>query len=266
MTCGGCGGETGQGMTLCAACTDHLERDLAEVDTTVEDLWTSIARQDVGAGSVGSTGHATASEPLNLHAMETGRTLSTILTGWCDVLGHTVREPVPASSVLLAQIREVRQQDWAPVLAQELHEALNDCRRAMDRAAERVHIGTCGAVFEGVTCTDSITAIHGQTHGRCRTCGHEVDISEYRAARIRVAHQVRASLPQLVRALRSSGDLPGVSLKRVENWVARGKLGPVIPFRALYTAADVMAAYERVEAYKAEMAATIARKKLAKVA
>lgn len=250
MTCGGCGGGTGQGMTLCAGCTDHLERDLAEVDTTVEDLWTSIARQDVGAGSVGSTGHATASEPLNLHAMETGRTLSTILTGWCDVLGHTVREPVPASSVLLAQIREVRQQDWAPVLAQELREALNDCRRAMDRAAERVHIGTCGNVFENITCTDSITAIQGQTHGRCRTCGHEVDIAEYRSARIRAAHHVRASLPKLVRALRASGDLPGVSLKRVENWVARGKLVSVDPARSLYTAADIMAAYERVEAYK----------------
>ncbi|UKA69568.1 hypothetical protein [Arthrobacter sp. FW306-06-A] len=227
-------------MTLCAACTDHLERDLAEVDTTVEDLWTSIARQDVGAGSVGSTGHATASEPLNLHAMETGRTLSTILTGWCDVLGHTVREPVPASSVLLAQIREVRQQDWAPVLAQELREALNDCRRAMDRAAERVHIGTCGNVFEDATCTDSITAIQGQTHGRCRTCGHEVDIAEYRATRIADAWHVKAPLPRILRALKQ-GKHATLPMSRVEWWIKKGKLVPAEG--NLYTAAAVMHAF-----------------------
>jgi hypothetical protein len=227
-------------MTLCAACTDHLERDLAEVDTTVEDLWTSIARQDVGAGSVGSTGHTTASEPLNLHAMETGRTLSTILTGWCDVLGHTVREPVPASSVLLAQIREVRQQDWAPVLAQELREALNDCRRAMDRAAERINVGTCGNTFEGVACTDSITAIHGQTHGRCRTCGHEVDINEYRAARIADAWHVKAPLPRILRALKQ-GKHATLPRSRVEWWIKKGKLVPAEG--NLYTAAAVMHAY-----------------------
>lgn len=262
--CGSCTGETGDGMHLCTRCTEWLEKDLAEVDSTIEDLWTSTARLDVGAGSVGTSGHATASEPINLDAMETGRTLSTILTGWAGALGHTERHPVKASSILLAHIREVRQQDWAPVLKQELRDSLNDCRRAMDRAAERIHVGTCGTVFEGIRCTDKVTAIQGQTHGRCRTCGHEVDIRDYQQARIQAAGHVRATLPKLVRALRSSGHLPGVSVKRVEHWVQRRKLSPVIPFRHLYTAADIMDAYERVEAYKAEMAAITLGKHLAK--
>ena len=56
-----------------------------------------------------------------------------------------------------------------------------------------------------------------------------------------------------------------MSLKQVENWVARRRLGPVIPFRSLYTAADIMDAYGTVQAYKAELAAHIAQKKLANV-
>jgi hypothetical protein len=42
--------------------------------------------------------------------------------------------------------------------------------------------------------------------------------------------------------------------------VARGKLGPVIPFKALYTASDIMDAYSAAEEYKAEMAEIRARK------
>jgi hypothetical protein len=253
-------------MHLCAGCTEHLETDLAEVDTTIEDLWATTARMDVGTGSVGTSGHSTPSEPINFHAMETGRTLAVILTGWATALGCPEPHPVKASSVLLTRIREVRAQDWAPVLKQELRDALNDCRRAMDRAAERIHIGTCGQVFEGIECTDKVTAIHGQTHGRCRTCGNTVDILEYQRARFQAAGHVRAPLGKLVRALRAAGHLPGVSLKQVENWVARRRLGPVIPFRSLYTASDIMDAYEAVQEYKAAMTAHIEQKKLARVA
>lgn len=253
-------------MHLCAGCTEGLEQDLAEVDTTIEDLWASIARMDVGGGSVGTSGHATPSEPINLHAMETGRTLSVILTGWTNALGHIEPDPVKASSVLLAQIREVRKQDWAPVLKQELRDALNACRRSMDRAAERIPLGKCQTVLAGEHCPDTVTAIAGAPEGRCRTCGATVDVIDYQRARVQQAGHVRAPLSKLVRALRSAGHLPGVSVKRVENWVARGKLGPVIPFRALYTASDIMNAYLAAEAYKAEMAATIASKKLDQVA
>jgi hypothetical protein len=252
-------------MHLCAQCTEVLEMDLAEVDGTIEDLWTTTARMDVGSGSVGKSGHSTPSEPINLHAMETGRTLSAILTGWASVLGYPEPHPVKASSVLLTQIREVRQQDWAPVLKQELRESLNDCRRAMDRAAERITLGRCQTVTEGERCPDMVKAIAGAHEGRCRTCGETVDVLTYQSELMRAAGHVLAPLAKLVRALRSAGHLPGVSVKRVENWVARGKLSPA-PGTKLYTASDIMDAYIAAEEYKAEMAAKIAEKKLANIA
>jgi hypothetical protein len=266
QSCGNCPTITGDGMHLCAGCTEHLETDLAEVDSTIEDLWATTARMDVGSGSVGKSGHSAPSEPINFHAMETGRTLAVILTGWASALGYPEPHPVKASSVLLTRIREVRAMDWAPVLKQELRDALNDCRRAMDRAADKITLGKCQTVIEGERCPDTVTAIAGAHTGRCRTCGETVDVGVYQQGLMRQAGHVRAPLGRLVRALRSAGHLPGVSLKRVENWVARGKLGPVIPFKAMYTASDIMDAYIAAETYKAEMAAKIAEKQLGRVA
>ena len=256
MTCGACNGETGDGQHLCTRCTQLLEQDLAEVNSLWEDLQTTVAKLDKGADSVGTSGgHAGSSEPVNLTASDRGQTLTEILTGWAYALGHPARDAIQASDVLFSQIREVRRQDWAPVLKEELHTAMSKCRAATDRAAERVTLGRCATFIEGERCPDVVTAIQGQETGHCRTCGATVNILEHQAALIKAAGHKPTPLPTLVRALRQAGHLPGVSVKRVENWVARSKLAPVIPFRARFTAHDVMETYLAVEAYNAEMAA-----------
>lgn len=267
QSCGNCPTPTGDGQFLCHRCCEALEWDLAEVNALWEDLQVTVAKLDKGAESVGSGGHAGSSAPVNLTASERGQTLTAVLTGWVTVLGHQTRDPLQASDVLLSRIREVRTQEWAPDLLRELHEAMGQCRAATDRAAELVVIGRCQTVTEGERCPDVVKAIQGATHGRCRTCGTKVDILEHQQELIQAAGHVRAPLPKLVRALRGAGHLPGVSLKRVENWVARRKLSPVIPFRALYTASDIMDTYLATEAYNAELAerraARLAEKELA---
>ncbi|MFJ4286418.1 hypothetical protein ACIPY0_12305 [Paenarthrobacter nicotinovorans] len=266
MTCGACNGETGDGQHLCARCTNHLEKDLAEVNELWDDLQTTVAKLDKGAGTVGSSGaHAGSSEPVNLTASDRGQTLTAILTGWANALGHSARDAIDASDVLFSRIREVRQQDWAPVLKEELHTAMSRCRASMDRAAERVNVGRCQTLIDGERCPGVIQSIQGHDTGRCKTCGFSVDILDHQAAMIKLAGHVPTPLPTLVRALRQAGHLPGVSLKRAENWVARSKLAPVIPFRARFTAHDLMETYLAAEAYNAEMKLLREAKRLAKL-
>lgn len=238
MTCGTCGAGTGDGIYLCPGDRDKLMDDLRDVKSTVEALWASAARMDVGAGSVGSSGHATPSEPTNARAYDTGRTLNVILTGWADALGTRQPHAVKAAAVLLAQIREVRSQVWAPDLQQELHDALTDCRRAMDRSAPRISLGAC---YE---CPGEVTAIEGETLGFCRLCGLARDVIEHQRHLIDAAWRAWDTLPAMLRALRHAGQA-NIPVARAEKWVERGKLAPVIPFVGMFTARSILDTYEQ---------------------
>jgi hypothetical protein len=268
MSCGLCTAETPDGYTICWDHTTPLQQHLAELNPTIQELRTTMARQDVGAPTVGS-GSTTAQPALNLEALEAYEQLRAVLIGWAVQLQgrafYWIATTEEAGTYLYANLDLVRRQDWAADLATELAQAVRGAVQATDRAADKISLGRCTTIIEGETCPDMLTAIQGQTHARCRTCGNTVDILEHQYQRIQHAGHVRAPLGKLVRALRISGHLPGVSLKQVENWVARRRLGPVIPFKSLYTAADIMDAYEAVQEYKAGMAAIIAQKKLAKV-
>jgi hypothetical protein len=269
MSCGICTAPIPDDYTLCWDHTEPIQKMLAELDDTIQELRTTMARQDVGTPSIG-TGSTTPQPAINLDALEAYEQLREVVTGWAVALQgrafYWITTTEEAASYLYTNLDLVARQDWAPDLATELAAAVRQAVQVTDRAADKISIGKCGYIMADQTCPDTITAIQGQTHGRCKTCGNTVDILEYRQARIQQAGHVRAPLPRLVRALRAAGHLPGVSVKRVENWVARGKLGPVIPFRALYTASDIMDAYVAAEAYRAEMAACIRQKQLAKTA
>lgn len=268
MSCGVCTAETPTGYTLCQRDRDNLERHLAELDNTIAELRTTMARQDTGAASVGS-GSTTPQPAMNLDAFEAYEQLREVVVGWAVSLQgrafYWVTKTEEAASYLLKNLDMVCRHCWAPDLAQELADAVRAAIQVTDRAADKITAGKCGYIMNGETCPDMLTAIQGQTHARCRTCGNTVDILEYREARFKAAGHVRQPLGKLVRALKAGGHLPGVSLKQVENWVARRRLGPVIPFRSLYTASDIMDAYNEVQAYKAWQAERTALKELAKV-
>ena len=247
--CGACTGETN--IMLCPGCRDALMDDLREVESMVEALWASAARMDVGNGSVGSSGHSAPMEPTNSRAYDAGRTLNVILTGWTDALGARQPHAVKAAALLLAQIREVRAQVWAPDLAQELADSLTDCRRAMDRTAPRISLGKC---YED--CPGEVIAIVGETFGYCRVCETPRDVKAYQTHMISEAWHVQEPLMKVVRALKSAGHLP-IPEKRVEKWVERGTLLPVPRpdgYPPLYTPAAVLATYRAKEQYKADLA------------
>ena len=224
MTCGACSGETNTGMHLCGECTFQLKEDLREVESTVESIWASAARQDVGNGSVGKSGHSSPSEPTNSRAYDTGRTLNVILTGWARAIGHTQPHAVKAANVLLSHIREVREADWAPVLKQELRDALNDCRRATDRNARRVFAGICPTEENGIECGTPVYTPEGKVDARCQTCGATWDVTDWRERALIAAGPATATAMEITRILSDPTRSLMFPQNKIAVWVNRKKL------------------------------------------
>jgi hypothetical protein len=245
-------------MHLCTGCTGRLEQDLAEVDSTVEALWASAARLDVGAGSVGSSGHSAPMEPTNARAYDAGRTLNVVLTGWAAALGHREPHAVRASSALLARIREVRAQDWAPVLKEELAGALLDCRRAMDTAARRMFAGMCPTVEAGEECGTPVYTLEGKPEARCSTCGATWDVSEWRHRALHAAGLQSGTAAEVSRILSDPVRRLALPQGTIRQWVNRGKLAPVgvnRDGRPVYQVRKVRNLWERSLVARAEMTA-----------
>lgn len=246
MSCGFCTAEIPAGYTICWDHTAPLQQHLAELDSTIQELRTTMARQDVGSPSHGS-GSTTPQPAINLDALEAYEQLRTVIIGWAVTLQgrafYWIATTETAGSYLLANLDMVRRQDWACDLAAELAQAVRGAVNATDRAADKISLGPCRNVFEGIRCPDTITAIKGEAWGRCRTCGETVNVHDHQRAMIDAACGVRDTLPAILRALKTSGH-GSIPLDRAEKWVKRRKLAPVIPFVRLYTARDVLAAYE----------------------
>lgn len=224
MTCGVCEGPTTTGIHLCPGCRDNLLDNLRRVESTVEAIWTAAARQNVGNGSVGSSGHSTAPDPVNSRAYDTGRTLNVILSGWARALGHTQPHAVKAANLLILHIREVREADWAPVLHQELRDALTDCDRATDRTAPRIFAGICPTVDAGQECGTPVYAPQGRPEARCGTCGSTWDVTDWRERAMKAAGPATATAVELSRILSDPVRALVFPQNKVAVWVNRGKL------------------------------------------
>lgn len=260
MTCGVCEGTTGAGMHLCNRCTEGLETSLRDVESTVDALWATAARMDVGTGSVGTSGHSTAGDPSNGRAYDTGRTLNTILTGWARALGAHQPHAVKAATVLLLRIREVREADWAPVLHQELRDALTDCRRAMDRTAPRIFAGTCPTVMEGQECGTPVYTPEGKAEARCGTCGSTWDLKDWRERAMIAAGPATATARQLAYILSDPVQAVVFPENKVSVWVSRKKLRPIGYLedgRAVYQVRKVRRLWEKSVAESALRSARV---------
>ena len=222
--CTTCEKPTPDGVTLCHDDTARLEQDLAELDSVWEDLQTTVARLDRGAASVGGGGGGGSRPPVNLDALDKAQQLRVVLTGWAQLLPglRPTGEPPAVASWLLSRVREIRKQDWAGDLQTELRDALNACRLATDRAAERIRLGPCADGAAGFPCQGTMTAIKGASTGRCRTCGATCDVREWQQWMIREAWAASGALPVILRALKEYG--LRITPKDAENWAARGKL------------------------------------------
>ena len=222
FSCGACE-NLPDGIYLCHECTGKLERDLRDVPLTVDSLWASAARMDVGNGSVGSSGHSSPTAPTNSRAYDAGRTLNIILTGWADTLGHQEPLATKAAAVLLAHIREVRAAEWAPDLKRELREILWQCDSITDRRGPMVFAGVCPGLEED-ECGTAVYAPEGRPEARCRDCGAVWDVTDWRERAMIAAGPATATAQELTRILSDPTRALIFPQNKVAVWVNRGKL------------------------------------------
>ncbi|MGC0237292.1 hypothetical protein [Arthrobacter sp. SD76] len=224
--CGACD-NLPDGIYLCHACTEKLERDLRDVPATVDALWASAARMDVGNGTVGSSGHSSPTAPTNSRAYDAGRTLNVILTGWADTLGHTEPHAVRAAAVLLTRIREVRAADWAPDLKRELREVLWQCDAVMDRKPRKVFAGICPILIDGAECGTPTYTPEGRAEATCKACGFSWDVVDWRVRALHAAGHRTGTAAEVSRILSDPARNIILRQNTIRVWVAREKLVPV---------------------------------------
>ncbi|MFJ7748700.1 hypothetical protein ACIQXM_01945 [Arthrobacter sp. NPDC097144] len=234
------------GITLCHDHTTLLEEALREVPDAWQNIYVSACKLDVGAGSVGGMGgEASGSEPANLDALDKGDQLLTVLRGWVALMpGTTPHGTAPAlAGWLVGQLRTLRRQDWAADLLQELRDALNACNHATDRAGEKVFAGMCPTERDGWVCDQPLYALAGRPVARCRTCGQEWDVSDWRERALTAAEYQHGTAAQISRMLSDPVTREALPQATIRQWVRRQKLNlyacDVATRRNQYLVADV---------------------------
>lgn len=231
------------GVTLCGRCADDLARDLRAVAGVWADIRISAEKRDVGAGTVGSSGHKAPQEVANLDAVEHGDQLRAVLNGWAsELMGSPVRtRPPSAAALLLKSLAEVRRREWAGDLKDELSAALRQCRAATDRHPETIALGACWDCDTG-----TMTALAGETRAHCGECGAVGDAKDRQRWMIMTATNATAHLSVVLSWLKMSGHAK-IRQTTADTWVKRGRLDAAgfdpETGRKLYTPAAVLKAY-----------------------
>jgi hypothetical protein len=229
-----CGAETSDGIHLCHACSTRLEQLLCELDSIVNDLVSAIPRASLTASygeRVASSGSMHAPLPINDTALDAHMALDKYLMRTClDLASFTGihlsrRDSSGLASHLLANMGKLRGMDWAGDVEGELGRLLKKCQQATQPQGERINVGACGSVFEGITCDNPLNPLKFQETIKCRVCGTDWDVRERQRDAIGAAWTHSATPPIIMRALAEYG--VHIRPDSFKNWVKLGHLAPV---------------------------------------
>lgn len=107
----------------------------------------------------------------------------------------------------------------------ELTYAVALIRRAIDRPADRVYVGTCLAPLpDRKHCTTDLYAHRGADTITCPACTVEYDVSARRSWLLDQAENQLATAPEIARAVTALGQ--PIKVERIRQWAHRGRLIP----------------------------------------
>lgn len=216
-----CGRPVGDGWT-CQRCADRLSVALGDVPALWEQLDIVLTRQARYSDPEGRGGEKAV--PFNIKASELGSALRGLLSTWCRLIaeerGKDLPEDHPAAVArwLLNQVTWLRHHRAGGEAVEEITDAVNAVRRAVDRPAERIYAGPCA------DCGGDMYGKPDAASVECRPCGLEYDVAG------RVAWMKSQVYGRLVTAkegvvLLSRFGLP-VQQKTIDKWFERKRLVP----------------------------------------
>lgn len=189
-----CGQVIAAAYFICSDCKRVLRQDLSSVPALVEDLLTTITRQDV-LGASGGRRAAETAIPWKDHATQVLWVLNSAMTGWVRVLlehnnlrsevvdraydGQAThhRVTISASRWLLAHITSLSLHEGAGEAVDEIGDAVQRAYQAIDRPPDKLPAGQC--MFN-----DCPAYLYADPHAEtvdCPKCGIVHDMAERRA-------------------------------------------------------------------------------------
>lgn len=220
---------------ICHGCTQRLRVSLRAVSELLEELDTTLSRQD----RIGSPQEGIAAEkplPMNVGASAAKSTLLASLHGWARCLSEDTGHAITGTpwEWLADNTLSVRMRDWAPDAVLELigppgtgdtavsQDVIGRAWRAVDRPDRLVFIGVC-------PCGVELRARRGEGIIRCYGCGVSADVEETRERLLDSAAGQELGAADIARAL-STEDQP-VTAAMVRGWAltdarTRAKGGP----------------------------------------
>lgn len=216
----------------CPACGVDLAQRLDELAAILPEIGTTVANQArLGSGGPRGTG-AEIPLPYNDGAAERGRAIQGELVTWArHVHGETGRTlpSMPSGSALARYLGQAvpwlrYQQSWPEVHA-VLRPLAGAAMRLVDRPAERVYLGPCGAPgLEGATtCRADVYARPGAATGTCQACGATHDVAESRNWLLGALEDVLARPVEIAGVLQRFGDRK-VGYSTIAAYVSAGRL------------------------------------------
>lgn len=233
-------GQPADGALLCGGCVDQLAVRLREVPGLVDELDTTITRQDkLGARGAGG-GQSEPPLPFNARASDARTDLRDILGSWCRDVAERSGDSVPyvqdvrnaavvASSWLLGHLRATAHHPAAADLYEEVTDVIWQAVRAIDRPPDTVFAGRC-------ECGALLHAYPGRSTVACRACALEHDPLDRRATMIASLIHHEGTAADVSRILALAG--VQVPADTIRKWARRGKLQR-LPGR-LYRVGDVV--------------------------
>lgn len=255
MSCTHCHAPTAEGMTLCDRHETDLRHLLSQIPGVLASADATIAKLDVlGKGGGGGNDPAAGSAaPLNLTASERARDLRQQARHWARTVyaddkttGLGGMKPLP---YLTISVDLIAHRDDAGQLLRGLSEATRYLLVAIDLPPERIYLGTCGTVYEGVVCTDTITARADDHETRCRTCGATHYVGEIQQERAASSWGHFDTLTNVVRFLRRAQF--AINPKSAQRWATKGELQAtrcrVADRVHLYSPAQIIETHQRMQ-------------------
>lgn len=189
-----CGQEIPRDRFVCSDCVRVLRQDLVSVPALVDDLLTTISRQDVLGASGGRRAAETALS-WKEHASEALWDLNNTITTWTrdvlelrglssEIVDRSVdmqpthhRVTISAARWLLANVESLAMQPDVGEAVDEIGAAVQRAYRAIDRPAEKLLAGQCLAN----DCPAYLYADPNAETVECPKCGAEHDMAERHA-------------------------------------------------------------------------------------
>lgn len=247
----GCG-QPAPDATLCRNCTDRLAKDLGDVPAYAEELEVTLTRQRATALEAGGP---SASTPLPFHptASEAASQLRAVLTGWTRVLAeHGDDWPTDTldaiSRWLLHRTDWLARHEAGNEAATEIGSAMQAVRRVIDRPADLVYAGQCGAPLDGTQEATTATACDADLYAKpghqtvtCKACGASYGVDDRRGYLLDALEDVLATATEIARGVSRLGQ--PVAASTIRSYRNRGRLetrGVNIRGNPTYRVGDVL--------------------------